>query len=73
MGRELALVDFVRKASKKASGLVQDYIDLNKPQQSLVVDRHMFEIEIVCERGRLMTTAQGEQLIYPNEEHQRLK
>lgn len=33
----------------------------------------MFEIEIVCERGRVIRTEGSERLIYPNENHQRLK
>ena len=73
VARELALVDFVRKASRKIVSLVEDYININKPQEPLTIDRHMFEIEIVCGKGQLMTTLKGEQLIYPNEEHQRLK
>ena len=61
------------KASKKATELIVHYIDFSRPRESVSIDRNMFEIEIVCERGKLIRTDGSDRLIYPNENHQRLK
>jgi hypothetical protein len=73
ISKELQLAEFVGKASRKATDLIVQYIDFNRPRESLNIDRNMFEIEIVCERGRVIRTEGSERLIYPNENHQRLK
>ncbi len=49
------------------------YIDESKPKKSIKIERFVFDIEIVCAQGKLMRTEGRERLIYPNEEHQRLK
>ncbi len=36
--------------------LIVHYIDLNRPKESIKIDRNFFEIEIVCERGRIIRT-----------------
>jgi hypothetical protein len=73
IAKELEWADFVTAASRNATDLITHYIDINRPKESVTIDRNMFEIEIVCERGRLIRTEGSERLVYPNENHQRLK
>lgn len=42
IAKELELAEFVRKASRKASDMVTHYIDLNRPRESLKIDRNLF-------------------------------
>ena len=73
IARELALAEYIKKASSKVTDIVMNYIDSNKPKESIKLDRNAFEIEIVCDRGRIIRTEGDERLVYKNENHQRLK
>ena len=67
------MAEFVRRASRQAAAIISAYIDENRPKRSLKLERHIFEIEIVCERGRTLQTEGTHRLLYGNEQHQRLK